>query len=124
MDELLRLLGGVNPTVEIPNLWFEIIKTQMVLEELISELGKQIPIEILNRAHQVAFERLNTRFPALGLKLNMPKDPVTTLTKSEEVPAETPIEQTKPEENTCTVPKVEEKQESKITPITASWNKK
>jgi DUF438 domain-containing protein len=74
----------LNLVVELTNLWFEVFKIQIVIESLMGSLGKTIAPEVLESAHKDAFERVNSRFPFLGLKLNMPEEMASTIVKSQE----------------------------------------
>lgn len=64
-------IGGVDPAKEIAELWFELVKTQAILEKVIEKVAEKQTIlskKELSECEDIALKIVQSRFPNLGIK--------------------------------------------------------
>ena len=72
-------IGDVNFTKEIAELWFELVKTQNILETVLNKVSTSNPPDLpnfllsdveLKQCEEKAFSAVRNRFPSLNIKRN------------------------------------------------------
>lgn len=76
IEEINQMMGGINPSHEIPSLWFEIFKMHYILHTVSVNKPAEITKKTLDNAVEFAAEQVRKKFPNIKMEIlkNKPQE--------------------------------------------------